>query len=503
MQDIHRPPPPAGEADPHRWRTLAIVFAGAFLVIMDTTIVNVAIPAIRDDLGASTTAIEWVIVGYALAFGLFLALGGQLGDRNGRRRLFCAGLAVFTTASVLCGLAAGEEMLVASRVLQGVGGGLLYPQILAIAQATFPPAERAKAMAFVGGVAGFAVVSGPVAGGLLVSADLAGTGWRPIFLVNLPIGLVTLLLAAKLIPETVPAGRFRLDLIGIPLLGAAVLVVLYPLVEGRVHNWPWWMFALLASAVPLLVAFVFWERRQDRVASTPLVPLGLFRQRGFAAGIPMVVVYMAGYSSVLFTLSITLQIGLGESAIATGMAILPFAVGSMLAALLAGRLTQRLGKRVMEAGCLLMCIGFGALALVVNHFGTAVHGVDLIAPMAVAGFGNGFVIVPLFHTILANVPPRQAGAAGGVMSTSQHMGSALGIGVVGTVFFTSYTGRINASVSVPESFLHALQLSLLANIGFLLTALLLTVLLPQHAIAAPVAPVAPVAPPLKPEPGLR
>jgi len=281
----------AEDGDPRRWVALAVVLVAGFMQLVDISIVNVAIPSIQRDLDATYSQIQWVLAGYQLAFAVTLITGGRLGDIFGRKRLFMLGMAGFTLASALCGLAQSPGMLVGSRFLQGVMGAVMFPQILSVIQVTFPPRERGTAFGIFGATIGLATITGPLVGGLLIEGDLLGLGWRPIFLVNVPIGIGALVAAALYLRESRAPRALRLDPAGVGLATAGLLLLVYPLVQGRDLGWPAWTFASMAASVLVLAAFAAWERRKKAADGSPLVDLDLFRQRAFVAGVLVAAIF--------------------------------------------------------------------------------------------------------------------------------------------------------------------------------------------------------------------
>ncbi|HET9138107.1 MFS transporter [Actinophytocola sp.] len=423
--------PTEATPDPRRWLSLAVVLTGAGMILLDATIVNVAIPAIQLDLGASYGQIEWVISGYALTFGLTLIPGGRLGDRFGYRRLFVLGMLGFVVTSALCGLARNPTELLLARVAQGALAGLLNPQILAVIQVMFPPRERGRAYAMYGIVAGVSVAAGPLLGGLLVQADIAGLLWRPVFLINVPIGIVAMILAARLLPPTRGRGG-ALDAVGIALAALTLSLVTIPLIEGRDAGWPPWAWLSLAATVPAGAAFVAWELRRIRLGRDVLFDLRLFRHRSLAVGTAIGLTYFAGFIGLLFALVLHLQLGLGRSALAAGLILMAFAVGSMVGGGLSDKAHARLGNRVLLLGPALVAAGtVGVIVLI----GPATTGVALMPALLLVGLGNGLTIAPNVDIALASVPPREAGSAAGMVNTAQRIGNALGVAVVGVALF--------------------------------------------------------------------
>ncbi|MGH9102370.1 MAG: MFS transporter [Acidimicrobiales bacterium] len=424
----------AGQGDPRRWWVLAVVVVGTFMILLDTTIVNVAIPSIQVGLHAGYGAIEWVVSGYALAFGLVLIPAGRVGDRFGHRRLFLVSLAGFTVTSLLCGTSTSPGELVIWRVVQGAMAGILNPQILAAVQVAFAPRERGKAFAFYGATAGVATALGPLLGGLLVAGNLYGLDWRPIFLLNVPIGVAALVVALRLLPESRGRGG-SLDLSGIVLVAVALLLVTYPLVEGRSAGWPPWALAALAATLPALALFALSQRRRIRRGRSPLVDIRLFQHRAFAAGTGLALTYFAGFTSVFFSLSLWLQTGLGRSALSAGLTILPFALGSLVGSSSSDVVARRLGPRVLQVGTAMVAIGLAGALAAIHLEGVSTSAWLLLPPLAFAGIGSGLTIAPNTNLVLARVPVGNAGAAGGVLSTAQRVGTALGIAVVGVLLF--------------------------------------------------------------------
>jgi EmrB/QacA subfamily drug resistance transporter len=417
--------------DPRRWVSLAVVLVGAFMILLDATIVNVAIPNIQVDLGASYGTIEWVVSGYALTFGLTLIPGGRLGDRFGYRRMFVLGMLGFIATSALCGLAQTPEQLLVARVGQGLLAGLLNPQILAIIQVLFPPRERGKAFSLYGIVAGVSVAAGPLLGGLLVQADIVGLQWRPVFLINVPIGLVAMIIAAKLLPGTKGRGG-SLDAVGITLAAAAIVLVTVPLIQGREDGWPAWTWLSFAASVPVGALFVAWELRRIRRDRDVLFDLRLFRDRGLAVGTAIGLTYFAGFIGLLFALSLHLQLGLGRSALAAGLILMAFAAGSMLGGGLSGKVHARLGRGVLLLGTVL--VGIGTVGVIITVNATS-NGVALLPSLFVVGLGNGLAIASNVDIALESVPPRESGSASGMVNTAQRIGNALGVAVVGVALF--------------------------------------------------------------------
>jgi EmrB/QacA subfamily drug resistance transporter len=461
--------------NPRRWAALVVALVAVFMDILDTTVVIVALPSIQRalDLGAST--LQWTVAAYTLAFALLLIAGGRLGDIYGRKRVFLVGLAGFTVASVLTGTAQSAAMLVGSRALQGAMAALMVPQVLSFIQVEFPVAERARAFAVYGMTFALGGVSGPLLGGLLTEADLFGLGWRAIFLVNLPVGILAFAGAGALLRESRAPRPPRLDPVGTLLVTAGLLALLYPLVQGHDLGWPVWTYVLMAASVPILVLFAAYERHKTRKDGSPLVELGLFRYRGVVGGLLIALLFFAG-AGYSFVLTLHLQEGLGFSPLGAAMAFLPFSVGVVAGSGAAMRLVPRLGRRLVTGGGLVMALGVALLVAAVQRYGEALHGWQLTPGMLVAGVGMAMVSTTLVTIVLARVPGRDAGSASGVVNTTLQIGLAAGIAAVGTLFFTLLDDGVG--------FVDATRRSLWLEIGLFLTSALLSFLLPPGPVSA-------------------
>ena len=423
------------QADPRRWLTLVILLLAGFMNLLDVSIVNIAIPSIQRNLHASYADVQWALAGYTLAYALVLITGGRLGDTFGRKRLFLIGVAGFTIMSALCGVATSPGMLIACRVAQGAMGGIMVPQVLAVIQVIFPARERIKALAGFGVTAGLGTVSGPLLGGLLIQHNLFGWDWRPIFLINVPVGIIAFVASAYLVRESKAASPPRLDPVGVALISAALLLLLYPLVQGRQLGWPAWTFASMALSAPVLAAFVWYERIKTRRDGSPLVRLSLFRDRAFSVGMAVAVTFFLGIASFGLVLTLFLQLGLGFTPLHAGLTFLPFSAGVLVSSGAAARLAPRFGRGVTMAGALVIAAGMAALIAVVHHYGAAVTTWDLVPGLAAAGLGLGAVIAPLADIVLARVPQQDAGSASGVFNTGLQLGNSIGIAVIGVIFF--------------------------------------------------------------------
>jgi EmrB/QacA subfamily drug resistance transporter len=415
---------------------LAIVLLGTFMAILDVAIVNVAIPAIRSDLHTSYGGVELVVSAYTITYAALLVTGGRLGDLYGRKRLFITGLLVFSAASALCGAAPGVAVLVTARALQGIGGALLYPQVLAIIQVTFTGERRGRALGTFGAVIGIASIAGQLVGGGLLAADVFGLGWRSVFLVNIPVGLVAALAAWRVLPDDEPAEDTQLDRTGVVLAAAFLLLLSVPLLEGRDLGWPPWLLVCLVAALPVGTFFVAYEKNLGGRGGQPLVRVELFRNRGFALGVPVAALFMMSYGGFLLTLAVHLQSGLGYSPLRAALTYTPAAVGFFLTSLAAPRLVPLLGRHVLTFGLVTAALGLFGAAATVEAAGSGLEAWQLAPTLLVTGLGQGFAMSPLVGTIIAGVPPSEAGSGAGVVTTTLQTGNVLGVALIGLLYFT-------------------------------------------------------------------
>ena len=428
--------PPAHGADPRRWRALSVTLVVGFMTLLDVSIVSVALPSIRTDLGASPATVQWVVSGYALTFGLALVPAGRLGDAYGRRRMFLIGLTGFVLCSAACGAAPGAGALVVARLLQGLAAGCLTPQNSALIQQLFRGAERGRAFGLFGATVGISTAIGPIAGGVILALAAGPDGWRWIFFINVPIGVVAVILARRLLPRAAAgAGRSRIDLVGVALLGAGALAVLLPLVQaesGGLRRF-WWLFPVGAV---LLAGFVRWEHRVVAAGGEPVFdPRLVTETRGYATGVALSTVYFLGFSGVWLTFALFFQTGLGYSPLHSGLSVTAFAVGSSSAAVVAGRLVERFGRLLTVLGLSAVIVGLSATAVVLWQAPPADVGWAIAPTLLLAGIGGGFVISPNVTLTLREVPVRMAGAAGGGMQTFQRFGGAIGTAALPALFY--------------------------------------------------------------------
>ncbi|MFE3371960.1 MFS transporter [Streptomyces sp. NPDC059173] len=419
---------------------LFTVLLGAALPLVDFFVVNVALPTIDRDLDAGPAMLELVVAGYGLAYAVLLVLGGRLGDLAGRRRLFLVGMAAFGITSLACGLAPDAWTLVGARVAQGAAAALMLPQVLATIQAATRGPRRARAMSLYGATAGLSMVTGQVLGGVLVAAAPMSSvfgesaGWRSVFLVNVPVVVVGLVLAARAVPETRADRPAPVDVPGTLLLALALVTLLAPLTEGRAAGWPLWTWVSLALCPLSAYAFYRVERRADRLGRVPLVPASLMRLDSLRRGLALVVPFSVGYGGFLFVIAVALQQGLRLGPAAAGLSLAPMALAFFGASLAGPRLVRRYGARVVTAGGLIQAVGVVVLVLTVHRSWAGLGPWGLLPGVAVAGLGQGFQLPVLFRIVLSDVPPEQAGVGGGVLTTTQQAALALGVATLGTLF---------------------------------------------------------------------
>jgi EmrB/QacA subfamily drug resistance transporter len=431
------------------WAPVSVLIGGGFVIALDNFIVNVAIPHVKADLGAGYAAVQLIVVAYGLAYGISLVTGGRLGDLYGRKRCLMLGLAGFTAASALCGLAPSAACLILARLLQGVAASVMFPQVLAMLRTQVAPERRSLAFALLGIAMGLGGTAGQLLGGVLVEWNLWSLGWRLVFLVNLPVGLVGLVAAGLLLEETVRGRHVRFDFGGVALAALTLSALLTPLIIGRELGWPLWAFGLLAASLPLGAWFVGWERQVAWQGGTPIVDLSLFRSSAFVAGLALSACFYTTLNSFYLSLTLVQQMGLGATAFETALVYLPlclaFLVGTM-AALRVG------GRRMLDAGILLTLVAYGAMAMNDRIAGAAWSSHSLMPALTVLGFGQGLFLTPLLNVILSRVEPHLAGGGAGMLATFQQAGGALGIAVVGLLFFGALDGS-------PAGFRHGFELA--------------------------------------------
>lgn len=423
-------PPPTKSTLP-----LLVVLFASFIDLVDATIVVIAAPAIEASLGTTDAQLQWIVAAYTLALGAGLITGGRLGDSYGRKRIFLIGLTAFAVTSALCALALTPEMLIGFRVVQGLAAGIMVPQVFGIIRGSFPPAQRAKAFGAYGAVQGLAAVAGPLLGALLLTANLFGLEWRSIFWINVPICVLALVIGIRVLPESKSETRTPFDLIGAALAAGGVLLLLLPLIQVTSWGWGAHSYLLLAAGIIAITVFVIYERRLAGRGGEPVFDPALLRIRAFSAGLIAAVLFFSGIGSLFLMLSVYLQVGAGRTPLQTGVALLPYALGSLITSGIGVALAARAGRVLLVLGSLIVAGSYVALWAVV-HDGDDLGYWPLAAGLFIGGLGLGLVVPILVNIVLAGVPGQAAGSAGGALSTVIQIGGAIGIATLSTAFFT-------------------------------------------------------------------
>jgi MFS family permease len=444
-----------GTAARGRWLMLIVLLAGQFMALLDVTIVNVAMPTIGRSQHASGAELQLVVAGYTVSYAMLLITGARMGDLYGRRRMFMAGVAIFTLASLICGIAPRIEILIAARFVQGAGAAAMMPQIMSVIQLRFDGAARARALSAYTAVLSSGFVAGQVIGGVLVTANLFGAAWRPVFLVNVPIGLAVLALVPRVVPGDSLRGGRQLDLAGLAIAVPAVFLVVLPLMLGHQENWPSWMFGCIGLGLALVVAFVLVERRIADRGGDPLLNLGVLRAPGLVPGLAAVAVLMITYGGFLFSFALHLQAGLGDSALRAGLTFAPCALVFGVCGYFWRRLPGRSHHLLAPLGCLVAVGGYLAVALVLRSGGQG--GWHLQVALIVTGAALALGFSPLVTHALVGVPLHQAADASGLLTTTIQLGQAVGVATFGSLFLTLDADGAGA---VPAVSGHALALTL-------------------------------------------
>ena len=455
-------------AVPRRWLGLFAVLAAMIMNLLDSTVVNVAAPSIRADLGGSYASLQWIAACYTLALAAGLLTAGRLGDMFGRRPMMLVGVGGFLVASLACALAPTTGTLVVARIVQGLFGAAMIPQSFGLIRDLFPGKEMGKAFGALGPTIGLSTILGPVVAGLLVDADIAGTGWRMIFAINLPLGAFALIAGIKALPRAAGTARAGgLDLRGALLGALGMVLVVFPLVQGRELGWPLWTFGMLAAAV---VVFTIFVRTQLRRA-TPLVQLRVFAHRSYTSGVVFIIVFFGAIAGFSLAVAMMLQLGLGYSPIGASLALASWAIGAFLGSGFAAAMMNRLGRRILHLGLALMAVGIGGLLLVFRLAGTGLGAWDLAAPLLVYGAGMGMIFVPLFGIVMGDIADHEVGSASGILESLQQLGASLGIAILGTVFFGRLSTPSPAAALAAADTVTWITLALVAvafALGFLL-----------------------------------
>jgi len=414
------------------WAPLTVLMFGTFMFVLDFFIVNVALPSIQQSLGAGESAIEWIVAGYGISTAVLLVTGGRLGDQFGRRRMFAIGMAVFVLTSAACALAPDPDVLVAARILQGVGAALMAPNILSILGVVYSGPDRVRAISIYGMVMGLAATSGQLIGGVLIRTDLAGLGWRAIFWINVPLGVAALLACPRFVPESRADRGSRFDLAGVALITACLVAVVLPLVDGRQAGWPAWSWIALAASVPLAIGFVAHQRRKADRGGVPLLNPRVFAAWPLRAGLITQTAFWCQQAACYLVLGLYLQQGRGLSALAAGGVFTFLAAGYLITSFQAPALTVRFGRQVIAVGAVLAAVGDVALYLATGHGGSVAW---LFPGLVLLGAGQGLCITPLTTTVLSHADPATAGSVSGALSTAQQVGNSIGVAVTGLLFF--------------------------------------------------------------------
>ena len=415
----------------YRWYVMAVVIIADVMDLLDATVANLAGPSIRAELGGGESTLQWILASYTLTFAIGLVISARLGDIVGRKQMFIMGMAGFTMASLLCGLAPTPSLLIAARVLQGLLGAVMIPQGLAMVKQSFHPDDLQKAFIPFGPIMALSAVAGPILAGVLIDGDLFGTGWRMIFLINVPIGLVGAYLSWRYLPDVERDPHARLDVPGSLILAVASGLLVYPLVQGRELDWPLWIFVMIAASIVLFVVFARHERR----SSFPVLEPSLFTHRGFVAGLVFLGLFFVAMAGFSLASNLFIQIGLDYSPFDTGLAQTPMAFGMALGAVVSGAvLGPKLGRHVLHLGLAVAALGLVWLAGVVGG-GAGIEGWDLAPALFLSGFGVGLIFAPLFDIILSDLGDREVGSGSGLLNAVQQFTGALGVAVLGTLLF--------------------------------------------------------------------
>jgi MFS family permease len=453
------------------WRALPVLMIGTFLIVLDFFAVNVALPAIQADLHTDAAAVEWVIAGYGASFAALLITAGRIADQVGRRKVFMFGLVTFAGASAACGLAPNPAALVVARVAQGAGAALISPTVLAIIGVLYAGASRARAISVYAVVMGVAASGGQLIGGSLIAGNVAGLGWRTIFLINLPLVTVALALAPRLIPESRAEHPRGMDLVGMALLCLALLALVVPLIQGGNAGWPVWAWPCFGLAPLIGAGFCAQQRRRARRGRDPLCDPVLLANRALRIGLTVQLAYWSSQAPFYLVLALYLQRGRGMSPVGAGAVFTIQALAYLVVSLRAPALARRHGRIVISVGALVLAAGFAALLAGAAAVGTAGSLVVLFAPLVLIGVGIGLCITPLTMTVLAHADPHRSGMVSGMLSTMQQAGNTVGVAATGVIFFNA----------VPDGYAHAFILALAELAALLLCVAALSRLLPATA----------------------
>jgi EmrB/QacA subfamily drug resistance transporter len=465
------------------WLALAVLLAGFFMALVDATIVNVALPSIRTSLNASESTLSWIISGYALTFGLALIPSGRIGDRIGHKWVYIVGVVLFTAASAYCGIAANDFDIIIGRVLQGLAGGIFVPAVGSFIQLLFNGKERGKAFAIMGSVIGLSSAVGQLAGGLLIQAFGEAEGWRWVFFVNLPIGILTAIFAIRLLPAgDAHADRTnRMDWLGVTLLSASLVAVLIPLIQGQQDGWHAWTWWTMAAGIGGLAIFAAWQVYFTKRGGSALVPPRLFHHASFTFGVILALVYFAAFTSIFFTLSILWQGGLGHTALESGLLTIPFAIGTAVISSQSTKWAAKIGRSVLVIGAAMVALGLGITWYLLANVAVAdLNSWMLLPGLLLAGAGNGFFLAPNVQFIVATVDNSEAGAASGVVQTMQRVGTAIGVAIIGSILFAALTPEKMVPGLIGQAFKDGASAAMLTSALMALAAFFLVFTLPKR-----------------------
>lgn len=461
------------QAERNKWISLLVLLVGPFLGVIDFFIANIGIPSIKSSLHAGFSEAELIIAGYGLTYAVCLITGGRLGDIFGRKKVFILGMAGFTATSAFCGWAGDAGTLVFARLLQGCAAAVMFPQALSFIQVNFAGSAKRLAFSIYGAMIGFGSIVGQIVGGFLIQADLFHLGWRPIFLINLPLGLITILAASFVLGESKAKNAPGVDVTGTVLLTIGLFLFSLPFMEGTDAGWPPWAWGALAASVPFFFAFYRFECRHSMGGGSPLVEPRLFQDRGFMVGILVTCIYFAGHTSMILVLSLFLQLSLHLDPFHAGLSLAPFSFGFLVGSSFSGKLNGRFGRNSLHLGAGILAIALVCMAIQANGSpGDA--SLLFVLTCFIYGVGRGLVTAPLYNTVLSGVPARDAGSAAGVASMAQQVANSVGIAVIGAVVFSVIPSRATAA-----DYAHGFVISSVINLILLAVASLLLLLVPK------------------------
>jgi EmrB/QacA subfamily drug resistance transporter len=427
----------AGKFTDKQKKIALFIVAFAFVMdLLDSTIVNIAIPSIQANLGASYATIQWLIAGYALTFALLLITGGRMGDVFGYKKIFLVGVSGFTVASLLTGIAPDPTFLVVARLLQGSMAALMVPQVMSLMQVMYKPEERSNVMGLFGMLGGLAASLGPIVGGLLIKANIFNLDWRPIFLINLPVGVFAILAGIKYLPEGKSEHPLHIDIKGTFLIIIALSLLVFPLIEGRDLDWPLWSLIMIAASIPVFLLFGWYERRKHNRDRSALIVPSLFRKRSFVSGLVLNVILESVMIGYFLTVTLVMQVGFGYSPIKAALTGIPTAVGMTVAFVALGqKMIEKFGRNVISFGCAIFSTGLILTTAVITHYASGTHPWQLIPGLFLTGMGLALIMMPIFSAALQDIDPNHAGSASGILNAVQQVGGAIGIAIIGVIFF--------------------------------------------------------------------